>query len=56
MHLLSDGLRTIRLGDPTVVAEEINDGMIGHGMPIGEAAPFEIRHPFAGQALAKFIK
>ena len=30
--------------------------MVGHGMPIGEAAPFEIRYPSSCQALAKLIE
>src|SRR5262249_26763750 len=56
LHLPGNSLRAIRVGDPTVVAEEVDDGMVGHGMPIGEAASFEIRHSSAGQALAKLIE
>src|SRR5262249_43824178 len=56
LHLPSDSLRAIHVGNPTGVAEEINDGMVGHGMPIGEAAPFEIRHPFDRKALAKLME
>src|SRR5262249_49944180 len=40
----------------TVVAEETNDGMVGHSMPIGEAASFEIRYLSSCQALAKLIE
>src|SRR5262245_44731239 len=56
LHLPSDSLRAIHVDDPTVVAEEINDGMVGHGMPIGEAASFEIRYLSFCQALAKLIE
>jgi hypothetical protein len=56
LHLPDDSFRAIHVSDPTVVAEEINDGMVGHGMPIGEAASFEIRHPSTSQALAKLIE
>src|SRR5215510_3248985 len=45
LHLPSDSLRAIHVSDPTIVAEEINDGMVGHGMPIGEATPLQIRYP-----------
>src|SRR5262249_27158976 len=56
LHLPSDSLRAIHVGDPTVVAEETNDGMVGHSMPIGEAASFEIRYLSSCQALAKLIE
>src|SRR5919206_180372 len=55
-HLCGDGRRAIGLSDAAVGAEEVEDGMVRHGMSIGEAAPFEICHPFADQELAKLVE
>src|SRR5262249_31092580 len=55
-YLLSDRFRTIGLRDSTVVAENINDGMIGHRAAIGETPPFEIGNPLTLQSLPKFVQ
>jgi hypothetical protein len=43
-HLLNDRFRAIGLVDTTVMAQHVDQRMIGNRAAIGETASFEIRH------------
>ena len=44
-HLLADRFRALGLADTSVMAQHINQGMIGNGAAIGQTASFEIGNP-----------
>ena len=52
-HLLADRFRALGLADTTVMAQNINQGMIGNGAAIGETTSFEIGDPLVLQAAAE---
>src|SRR5262245_26038453 len=45
VHLLDERFRALGLADATVMAEQVDQGMIGNGAAIGETASFEIGDP-----------
>jgi hypothetical protein len=55
VYLLDDRLRTLCFGDIAIMAEDVDERMIGNRLPIGKTAPFQIGHPFILQSLTKFI-
>ena len=55
-HPGGDRLGAVRFGDAAVVPQEVQHGQIGDGLPIGEAAPGEVRQAFPRQALAKLVE
>src|SRR2546425_8059004 len=54
--LLNDRFGAIGLNDATVMAQHINEGMIGDRAAIGETPSFQIRHPFLCHTLTKLVQ
>ena len=55
-YLLDDRYRALGLADATVMAQHINQGMIGNRAAIGETASFKLGDPFLCQPLTKFVQ
>jgi hypothetical protein len=55
-HLVEHGCCAIALGDTAVLPHHVDNRMVRNAAAIGEAPPFEIRHPFLGHTLPELVE